>query len=343
VQGVFFRATAKRVADAHMLVGHAKNLPDGRVEILAEGDEAGLRALLDWCYRGSLLANVDGLSFEWQKSKDIPTRSRDGQVFRKFDISRDGNNLIVDQVHALTNLGRRVLATVDKKVEEKILNVPKHIVIIPDGNRHWARERGVPFWKGYEEGKKRTVELIKTSQEAGVPHMTFWGFSTENWSRPTEEVSWLMDTFVKTLKELGKELSKNKISFRHLGRKDRINSKLLKGIEDLEMSTAEFRGKTFSLALDYGGRDEILRAAKKASENGGMNDKNLTAALDTSGLPDPDFIIRTSGEQRLSGIMPWQSAYAELYFTPLYFPDFTPTQFNLALADYANRQRRFGQ
>jgi len=338
VQGVFYRASAKRVADAHALVGYAKNLPDGRVEIVAEGEESGLRALLDWCYRGSLLAHVDGLSFTWEK------RSTDVEIskYQNFQISRDDGSLIVDQVHALTNLGRRVLNKVDKKVEEKVLKVPRHVVIIPDGNRHWAREHGLPFWKGYEQGFERTKELVKTAGDVGVDHMTFWGFSTENWSRPAEEVAWLMGTLTKAVKEMSKELIENKISFKHLGRKDRLSSELLKNINELENSTAQFKNKTYALALDYGGRDELVRAVKKASENGGVSEENITKELDTSGLPDPDLIIRTSGEQRLSGIMPWQGVYAELYFTPLYFPDFTPAQFQLALADYSQRQRRFG-
>lgn len=334
VQGVFFRASAKRVADTHGLTGYARNLPDGQVEIVAEGDESGLRALLDWCYRGSLLANVDGLSFDW--------RDAIGE-FQTFQVSRSDGSLIVDQVHAMTNLGRRVLNKVDRKVEEVVHKVPKHVVIIPDGNRHWANEHGEPFWKGYQEGMERTKELLRAGSEAGIPHMTLWGFSTENWSRPEEEVGWLMKAFTQAVTDLRSELIAQKTSFRHLGRKDRLSPELAHGISELERETAHFTDKTFSMALDYGGRDEIVRAAQKASEQGVLDDKSLSQALDTVGLPDPDLIIRTSGEQRLSGIMPWQGVYAELYFTPLHFPDFTADQFSIALADYAGRQRRFGK
>lgn len=341
VQGVFFRASAKRVADAHGLVGFARNLPDGRVEIVAEAKadvgsgngEAGLRALLDWCYRGSLLAHVGSLSFDWQDATD---------EFNQFNISRDDGSLIIDQVHALTNLGRRVLNRVDKEVEQAVLKVPKHVVIIPDGNRRWAREHGLMSWQGHKEGIERTKEILREAQNAGVDHMTFWGFSTENWSRAKDEVSWLMGAFQKAVRDLGKELVKDKVSFRHLGRKDRLDKELLAGLTELEEKTKQFEGKTFAMALDYGGRDEIIRAARKANENGGVSEKNITEALDTAGLPDPDLIIRTSGEQRLSGMMPWQGTYAELYFTPLHFPDFTPAEFQLALADYNQRQRRFG-
>lgn len=333
VQGVFYRASAKRVADSHGLLGYAKNLPDGRVEIVAEGSESGLRALLDWCYRGSLLAHVGSLSFEW-----LPATAE----FTQFNISRDDGSLIVDQVHALTNLGRRVLSRVDKEVEKAVIKVPKHVVIIPDGNRRWARERGLMPWQGHQEGMERTKELLKSANEAGISHMTLWGFSTENWERPKEEVDWLMKAFAKAIKDLGNDLVKNKTGFKHLGRRDRLNNQLLSEINTLEERTKQFNDRNLSIALDYGGRDEILRAAKKASENGGLNEESMGEALDTAGLPDPDLIIRTSGEQRLSGMMPWQGTYAELYFTPLHFPDFTPAQFALALADYGNRSRRFG-
>ncbi|MEK7536102.1 MAG: polyprenyl diphosphate synthase [Patescibacteria group bacterium] len=337
VQGVFYRASAKRVADQHGLTGFARNLPDGRVEIVAEDGEAGLRALLDWCYRGSLLANVDGLSFDWL--------SATGE-FNNFQISRDDGSLIVDQVHALTNLGRRVLNRVDKEVEQTVvapINGPKHVVIIPDGNRRWARERGLLSWQGHKEGIERTKELLKAASGMGVKHMTFWGFSTENWSRPDDEVGWLMKAFIQAVSELGKELIKNKTAFRHLGRKDRLDPRLLLDLTKLERDTAEFKDKTFSMALDYGGRDEITRAISKLNkQNKPTNEQTISEELDTAGLPDPDLIIRTSGEQRLSGMMPWQGTYAELYFTPLHFPDFTPDQFALAIADYGNRQRRFG-
>src|SRR3989344_6104461 len=255
VQGVFYRASAKRVADQYGLTGFARNLPDGRVEIVAEGSEAGLRALLDWCYRGSLLAHVDGLSFEWSNIEM--------SKYLNFEISREDGSLIVDQVHALTNLGRRGLNKVDKKVEQAVLKVPKHVVIIPDGNRRWARERGLLPWEGHKEGMERTKELLKAAPTMGVTHMTFWGFSTENWSRPAEDVGWLMSAFTRAVKELGKELIKNKTAFRHLGRKDRLDPKLLAGLTELENKTAHFKDSTFSMALDSGGRDEIARAISK--------------------------------------------------------------------------------
>ena len=337
VQGVFYRASAKRVADQYGLTGFARNLPDGRVEIVAEGSEAGLRALLDWCYRGSLLAHVDGLSFEWSNIEM--------SKYLNFEISREDGSLIVDQVHALTNLGRRVLNKVDKKVEQAVLKVPKHVVIIPDGNRRWASEHGKKAWEGHSEGVERFKELVRGMEASEVKHLTFWAFSTENWKRATEEVSFLMNILTRTIAELREELISKKVRFRHIGRKDRLSPEIVADIFALEKETANFSERNVTLALDYGGRDEIVRAVQKANEAGGakkLSEADIAASLDTAGIPDPDLIIRTSGEQRLSGIMPWQGVYAELYFTPLHFPDFTPDQFALALADYGNRQRRFG-
>ena len=334
VQGVFFRASAKHVADAHGLVGYARNLPDGRVEIMTEGSEAGLRALLDWCYRGSLLAHVGSLSFDWQEVTG---------EYGQFQISRDDGSLIIDQVHALTNLGRRVLSRVDRKAEQVVAKVPRHVVIIPDGNRRWAREHSKQPWDGHNEGLERFKELVRGLDSGDIKHLTFWAFSTENWKRATDEVSFLMSALRKTIKELRTELMEKKVRFRHIGRRDRLSPEIVKDLTTLEQDTAHFDNKNITIALDYGGRDEILRAVNKMKlKEGEIGGQEFTAALDTSDLPDPDLIIRTSGEQRLSGMMPWQGTYAELYFTPLHFPDFTPAQFALALADYNHRQRRFG-
>ena len=351
VQGVFYRASAKRVADSCGLVGYARNLPDGKVEIVAEatgdGGEAALRRLLDWCYRGSLLAHVDGLSFSWSEAT-----GEFGPLAGGFQISRDDGSMVVDQVHALTNLGRRVLNRVDRKVEKAVFNPPsggpKHVVIIPDGNRRWAKERGQNARDGHSEGLKRFQELVRGLESGGVEYLTFWAFSTENWKRATDEVAFIMSAVRKTIKELRQELIEKKVRFRHIGRKDRLDKDMAQDLLRLENETANFAGKNVTIALDYGGRDEILRAVNKMNKvksNGNgeeVTEEQLSSALDTQGLPDPDLIIRTSGEQRLSGMMPWQGVYAELYFTPLHFPDFTPDQMQLALAEYANRNRTFG-
>lgn len=333
VQGVFFRASVKRVADEYGALGFARNLPDGKVEIVAEGDVPALRKLLDWCYRGSLLAHVDSLFFDWQECID---------EFDKFDVELDAGGFVSDKIHALTNLGRRALDRVDKTVNENELakKIPRHVAIIPDGNRRWARERALPVWKGHQEGIERTKDLIKAANKYGVNHMTFWGFSTENWSRPKEEVGWIMQALVRGVREFGKELLKNSTGFRHFGRKDRLSRQLNDEISKLERETAKFKNKKLALAIDYGGRDEITRAVKNV--NGEITEEKLSAALDTGDFPDPDLIIRTSGEQRTSGMMPWQGVYSELYFSPLHYPDFTAKEFAYALDEYTARNRRFG-
>ena len=340
MQGVFFRASAKRVAEEHGVTGYAKNLPDGKVEIVAEGSVAALRKLLDWCYRGSVLAHVDSLAFDW-----LPASGE----YERFEVIMDEGGFVSDKIHALTNLSRRVLDRVDKKVDklvdvkDQVKSIPKHVVIIPDGNRRWAKERGLQAWQGHQEGVRRTKELLKSANKHGLSHMTFWCFSTENWSRSKDEVTWLMSTFVKLVRELGSSLVKEKIGFRHLGRKDRISKDLLKELQNVEEKTAQFTDRKFALALDYGGRDEITRAVAKLNKlNKPTDEQSISEELDTSGFPDPDLIIRTSGEQRISGMMPWQGVYSELYFTPVHFPDFTDTEFAYALEEYAARNRRFG-
>ncbi|HEY4504301.1 MAG TPA: polyprenyl diphosphate synthase [Candidatus Paceibacterota bacterium] len=339
VQGVFFRAAAKRVADEYGVAGYAKNLPDGMVQIIAEGSIPALRKLLDWCYRGSVLAHVDSLSFDW-----LPASAE----YERFNVIMDEGGFVSDKIHALTNLGRRVLNRVDHKMDKTVVvksqtsSVPKHVVIIPDGNRRWAREKGLETWQGHQEGIKRAKELIKVAEKHGITHLTLWGFSTENWSRSKEEVDWLMNAFARSIKEFGVDLIKSKVGFKHFGRKDRLNNTLISGIRYLEHKTAQFTERKFAMALDYGGRDEIMRAAKKASENGGVSEGNIAKELDTAGFPDPDLIIRTSGEQRTSGVMPWQSVYSELYFSPVHFPDFSEVEFGYALEEYTARNRRFG-
>ncbi len=225
-------------------------------------------------------------------------------------------------------------------------NIPKHIVIIPDGNRRWAKERGVMPWSGHSAGAENLLGLLKSGYESGIFHITFWGFSTENWGRDKEEVEMIMDLFLNFLKANKKYFIENKISFSHFGRRDRLLMDLMSEIESVEKETENFPDYHFAIALDYGGRDEIERAIKKKEslqkENGGV-EIPFADCLDTTGFPDVDLIIRTGGENRTSGILPWQSVYAEYYFSPLYFPDFKTSDLNLALKEYSNRKRRFGR
>lgn len=328
VQGVFFRSSVKSFADSRKLFGYTKNFSGNGIEIVAEGEENDLRKLLDWCYRGSLLSRVDALAFQWS---DEPTSS-----FTSFTIDRDGHSLLYDQARSLKHLYKNIAGSIDI--------VPKHLVIIPDGNRRWATDRNMAPWQGHREGMQRTIQLLKDIRKYGIRYCTLWGFSTENWSRDPAEVKKLMWIFQKTISDLRKEAHKNKISFHHFGRKDRLPASLAKKIDDLESETKDYDDYHLGLALDYGGRDELLRAIEKIQLEGGkVSETRLTEVLDTKNFPDPDLMIRTGGEQRLSGMMPWQSTYAELYFTPKYFPDFDSQELSYALADFADRSRRFGK
>jgi len=218
-------------------------------------------------------------------------------------------------------------------------NIPKHVVIIPDGNRRWAKDKFLKPWNGHSVGAENILSLSDFAYKAGVKYLTSWGFSTENWEREKTEVDMIMDLFINFIKENKKLFIENKISFTHFGRRDRLPVELINQIDILKKETENFNEYHFALALDYGGRDEIERAIIKKEETGIAFSK----CLDTVEFPDVDLIIRTGGEKRTSGILPWQSVYAEYYFSDLYFPDFKSEQFKIALEDYSNRKRRFGK
>lgn len=229
------------------------------------------------------------------------------------------------------------------------MKIPKHVAIILDGNRRWAKEKRLPTLEGHRRGFKRVIEIGKKAREMGIKILTVWAFSTENWDRTKEEKEYLMKLFEYAVGENLKEALKNKIRIIHIGRKDRIPVNLKEKIVDAEEKTKEFSKYYFVIALDYGGRDEIVRATQKI-RNSQFVMKNLTENkfdqfLDTNNLPqsDVDLVIRTGGEQRTSGFMIWQAAYAEYIFIKKYLPDFTPQDFEQCVAEYSKRQRRFGR
>jgi undecaprenyl diphosphate synthase len=221
---------------------------------------------------------------------------------------------------------------------------PFHIAIIPDGNRRWAKKNSLPVHKGHLEGYIRTKEIIEEAKKLGVQYLTFWVFSTENWLREEDEVCDLLALVYRGLKDLSSHVYEQKIRFLHLGRKDRLDKKLSALIVELEHATQSFTGLCLTLAIDYGGEDELFRAEKLLRDSSDTS-KRLKDFLDTTriSLPDPDFIIRTSGEQRTSGFMPLQSAYSEWYFETVLFPEFTLECFNKALILFSQRARRFGK
>jgi undecaprenyl diphosphate synthase len=227
-------------------------------------------------------------------------------------------------------------------------NIPNHIAIILDGNRRWARARGLQPWQGHKAGYKSVKELAYVSREFGVHTFTIWAFSTENWDRPKEEINELFKLLEKGLKDFEKECHKNRTRLIHLGRKDRFPKELSDEITRVEEVTKGYDEHIINLALDYGGRDEILRAVRKVVENGvpldQIDEKLFDSYLDTHDqpYPYPDLFIRTSGEQRTSGLLPWQMTYAEYFFATEHLPDFTPEKLKEAILDFSRRRRRFG-
>ena len=225
--------------------------------------------------------------------------------------------------------------------------VPNHIAMILDGNRRWARARGLKPWQGHLYGFKSLVKLAEASRDLGVHTFTVWAFSTENWERPQKEIDAIMNIFRRALKEKEKEFHRDRIALVHLGRKDRLPEDIKRELTRIEAETAKYSGNhIFNVAVDYGGRDEILRAAQEAIDAGvkKLDEKTFEKYLDTYGqpYPDPDLFIRTSGEQRTSGLLPWQMVYSEYYFEPIHLPDFTPEKLKEAVLDYSRRRRRFG-
>lgn len=223
-------------------------------------------------------------------------------------------------------------------------NIPNHIAIIPDGNRRWAKEKGFPSFEGHRRGFGVLSKIAKKAREIGVKVFTVWAFSTENWNRSEKEVNYLMDIYEKWIDENLKTAIKDKIKIIHLGRKDRIKKTLLDKLSDAENKTKKFNKSYLCIALDYGGRDEIIRSLKKIKSKK-INENEFEKFLDTKDLPfpNPDLIIRTSGEFRSSGFMIWQSAYSEYIFLDKFLPDFSVKDFEKCINLFIDRNRRFGR
>lgn len=240
---------------------------------------------------------------------------------------------------------RGVVAPLDRQ------RVPKHVAIIMDGNGRWASRRGLVRSMGHRAGLNRLEEVVRAGIDWGVEYLTFYAFSTENWRRSPEEINYLMDLFRRTLAEKTETMHRDKVRIRFIGRRDRLPPDLVSMMETAERKTADNKGITLVLAIDYGSRDEITAAARILIHEAragkvdpeSLTERDLAARLYTSDLPDPDLVIRPSGEYRLSNFLLWQSAYAELYFTPVLWPDFEAKQFLAALHDYARRERRYGR
>ena len=230
------------------------------------------------------------------------------------------------------------------------MKVPKHIAIILDGNGRWAKKRNMPRNYGHVQGSKTVEQIIEDGYNMGIEYITVYAFSTENWRRSAEEVDALMKLLAKYLIDCIERSTKNNMKVRVIGDKSGLDTKLVTRINELEETTKDATGLKFTIAINYGGRDEIKRAVQKIAEEAAahtLDPKNITeelisSKLDTSGLPDPDLLIRTSGEERLSNFLPWQLAYTEFYFTDVLWPDFKKEDLLKAIRYYNGRERRFG-
>ena len=221
--------------------------------------------------------------------------------------------------------------------------LPKHVAFIMDGNRRWAKKKKLPVIEGHKMGSEITKKIVAKSLRLGIKYLTFYSFSTENWNRSRSEVLKLQKLLEFYLDSEIENFKKKKINFTFIGDISRFNSVVRKKLINLKNITSDFSKLFFILALSYGSRDEIIEAVKKITKNiKKINENDISNNLMTSSFPDPDLVIRTSGEKRLSNFLLWQIAYSELYFTKTLWPDFNITRYSLALKNYVNRKRRFG-
>lgn len=226
------------------------------------------------------------------------------------------------------------------------MNVPRHIAIIPDGNRRWAKERGLPIFRGHKRGVEVFEEIGAAALDRGVQYITFWGFSSENWKRSKREVAYLMKLFKWIFTNKIDDFNNRNVRINVLGRVDEFSKELQRCIHAAMRITKNNTRGVLNLALNYGGRAEIIDMVKKALRNKlapqAVTEASVARLMYSDSIPDPDLIIRTSGEQRLSGFLPWQQTYSELYFSKKYWPDFTEKDLDCAIREYNARQRRFG-
>jgi undecaprenyl diphosphate synthase len=236
------------------------------------------------------------------------------------------------------------------KIEKKIKPENLHVAIVMDGNGRWANERALARLKGHAKGADRVRHIVRASLDMNVTHLTLFAFSTENWKRSESEVVGLMGLFKKFMKSEAKKLLINGVKVRFIGDRSRLDKSLIKLMDELELLTIINNNLHLTIALNYGGRDEIVRATKKISEKvklGVLNIDDITVEmfsnnLDTFDLPDPDLVIRTSGEVRTSNFLPWQCAYSEYVFEKTNWPDFNNDIYEEILIEFKKRERRFG-
>ena len=238
----------------------------------------------------------------------------------------------------------------EKEINGPVYQIPQHVAIILDGNGRWAKKHFMPRNVGHSQGAKTVEQICEDAWDLGIKYLTVYAFSTENWNRPQSEVQLLMKLLRKYLIDCIERTSKNNMRVRVIGEKSRLDDDIRTAIEELEEVSAANTGLNFTIALNYGSRDEITRAVRKVAaecKDGSLAPEEITeelisARLDTAELPDPDLMIRTSGEQRLSNWLLWQLAYTEFYFTDVLWPDFNKDELIRAIQYYNTRERRFG-
>lgn len=232
----------------------------------------------------------------------------------------------------------------------EVNNIPVHVAIIMDGNGRWAQARGLPRIYGHQEGKRNVKRIVRHAANLGIKYLSLFAFSTENWKRPKEEVNGLMEILRLGLQEERPEFIREGISVVFFGDRSKLPREVLEEMELTESLTASNNRLYLAFAINYSGRDDILRAVKRISQKvargeidiSEIDDRLISQELDTRNFPDPDLIIRTSGELRISNFFLWQSAYSEFYFTSVLWPDFDEKEFDLAIEAYQSRKRRFG-
>jgi undecaprenyl diphosphate synthase len=228
--------------------------------------------------------------------------------------------------------------------------VPAHVAVIMDGNGRWAKARSLPRIAGHHRGVERVRDMVSVCVEEGVKYLTLFAFSSENWRRPAQEVGLLKELFLTALDNEIRKLHKNNVRFRVIGELERFGEKITSRIEQAETLTKNNTAMTLIIAANYGGRWDIARACAELARRAvrgevdpdSITEKSIEPFLSLAGVPEPDLFIRTGGEQRISNFLLWQLAYAEMFFTPVLWPDFDRAQFEQALVSYAGRQRRFG-
>ncbi len=240
--------------------------------------------------------------------------------------------------------------TTKEKIQIDMERIPAHIAIIMDGNGRWAKQRKLPRTMGHRAGMKNIKMMVEESSNLGVKYLTLYAFSTENWKRSKEEVGALMDLVVEFINKEFEELHRNNVKLNSIGDISKLPEKSRAAVENAMYKTRNNTGLTLNIALNYGGRDEIIKGVKEIAKEvlegklqvDNIDDKIISDHLYTSGMPDPDIVIRPSGELRLSNYLLWQSAYSEFWFSNINWPDFTKEDLRRAISDFQKRDRRFG-